>query len=67
MKNKSIVQSLLSYVPIIQWLPKYDSTFFKWDLIAGVTLASFVLPESMAYATLAGVLIKDHPSKLKIY
>jgi high affinity sulfate transporter 1 len=55
MKNKSIVQSILSYVPIIQWLPKYESTSFKWDLIAGVTLASFVLPESMAYATLAGV------------
>ena len=27
----------------------------KWDLIAGVTLAFFVLPESMAYATLAGL------------
>jgi high affinity sulfate transporter 1 len=55
MKNKSLVQSILSYVPIIQWLPEYESKSFKWDLIAGVTLASFVLPESMAYATLAGV------------
>lgn len=42
-------------IPIISWLPKYEKKFFTWDLIAGVTLASFVLPESMAYATLAGL------------
>jgi sulfate permease, SulP family len=44
-----------SYFPISVWLPKYKKSFVRWDLIAGVTLASFVLPESMAYATLAGV------------
>ncbi|HTQ65541.1 MAG TPA: SulP family inorganic anion transporter [Puia sp.] len=50
-KNKS----LLSYLPIANWLPQYKISFLRWDLIAGVTLASFVLPEGMAYATLAGV------------
>jgi len=55
MANKSIIESLRSYIPITQWLPQYKSIFFRWDLIAGITLASFVLPESMAYATLAGV------------
>ncbi|HZZ74408.1 MAG TPA: SulP family inorganic anion transporter, partial [Puia sp.] len=44
-----------SYFPISVWLPKYGKSFLRWDLIAGITLASFVLPESMAYATLAGV------------
>jgi MFS superfamily sulfate permease-like transporter len=44
-----------SYFPISVWLPKYGKSFFRWDLIAGITLASFVLPESMAYTTLAGV------------
>jgi high affinity sulfate transporter 1 len=47
--------SLKSYFPISEWLPKYQISFIRWDLIAGITLASFVLPESMAYATLAGV------------
>src|SRR5215510_5565446 len=55
MKNKSTTQNILSYVPVVQWLPQYQKKFFRWDLIAGITLASFVLPESMAYATLAGV------------
>jgi high affinity sulfate transporter 1 len=47
--------SLLQLMPILQWLPQYKGNWIKWDLIAGVTLASFVLPESMAYATLAGL------------
>jgi len=51
----SIIKTLRSYIPIMQWLPQYQSKFIKWDLVAGITLASFVLPESMAYATLAGV------------
>jgi len=49
-------------VPIIDWLPQYQSAFLKWDMLAGITLAFFVLPESMAYATLAGV-----PSYFGIY
>jgi len=50
-----IKRILGKYVPIYEWLPKYKKSFVRWDLIAGITLASFVLPESMAYATLAGV------------
>ena len=55
MEKKSIIQNIKSYIPITQWLPQYQKKFFKWDLVAGITLAFFVLPESMAYATLAGV------------
>ena len=46
---------ITAYIPILHWLPRYDKSFIRWDLLAGVTLAFFVLPESMAYATLAGV------------
>ena len=55
MGNNSFIQKLRIYVPVIDWLPQYQSKYFRWDLIAGITLASFVLPESMAYATLAGL------------
>jgi high affinity sulfate transporter 1 len=55
MEKKTFLHKISSFVPITQWLPHYQGKFFRWDLIAGVTLASFVLPESMAYATLAGV------------
>jgi sulfate permease, SulP family len=55
MQITTIKDKLKSFFPISEWLPKYNKSFMRWDLIAGITLASFVLPESMAYATLAGV------------
>jgi high affinity sulfate transporter 1 len=41
--------------PVLNWLPVYRVENLKWDLIAGTTLAFFVIPTSMAYATLAGL------------
>jgi SulP family sulfate permease len=43
------------FLTILDWLPSYKLSYIRWDLVAGITLASFVLPESMAYAALAGV------------
>lgn len=55
-KNENKIRGFLeSFLPIANWLPSYKKSFIRWDLVAGITLASFVLPESMAYATLAGV------------
>lgn len=62
MQNSILKSRLRAIVPIIDWLPRYQTGFLKWDLVAGITLAFFVLPESMAYATLAGV-----PSYFGIY
>jgi high affinity sulfate transporter 1 len=55
MKKNLPLPALSSIAPIAGWLPKYQLKLFRPDVIAGVTLASFVLPESMAYASLAGV------------
>src|SRR3954466_8718863 len=55
MNKPQLKQILEKYLPVSTWLPAYKKAFVRWDLIAGITLASFVLPESMAYATLAGV------------
>jgi SulP family sulfate permease len=54
--NKPHIKRVLGkYFPVSNWLPAYKKSFIRWDLVAGITLASFVLPESMAYATLAGL------------
>jgi MFS superfamily sulfate permease-like transporter len=42
-------------MPITSWLPTYRIGDLWWDLIAGITLAFFVMPESLAYASLAGL------------
>lgn len=44
-------------VPIIDTLKNYSKSFFRHDLIAGVTVAAIAVPQAMAYAQLAGAPI----------
>jgi len=41
--------------PPAQWLPAYRSQWLAHDAIAGVTLAAYGIPVSLAYASLAGL------------
>ncbi len=43
------------YIPILEWLPTYSWTNLKGDLPAGITVGIILIPQSMAYALLAGV------------
>jgi len=44
-----------SVFPPAQWLPGYRAAWLRSDAIAGVTLAAYAVPVSMAYASLAGL------------
>ena len=49
-------KTLFKRVPILTWLPKYSfSNHFVGDLIAGITAGITILPQTMAYTTLAGL------------
>src|SRR4051795_7791559 len=41
--------------PPVEWLPRYESSWLPLDLIAGITLAAYAIPVSLAYASLAGL------------
>jgi sulfate permease, SulP family len=43
------------YIPIVQWLPKYRAAWLRDDIVAGITLAAYAIPVSLAYAGLAGL------------
>jgi sulfate permease, SulP family len=43
------------FIPILTWLLAYDRSWLTLDLIAGLTLWGLLVPESMAYAGLAGL------------
>lgn len=49
---RSHISALL---PILSWLPAYRREWLRADLVAGLTLAAFMLPESLAYGSLAGL------------
>ncbi|HTP68324.1 MAG TPA: SulP family inorganic anion transporter [Dongiaceae bacterium] len=46
------------YLPISDWLLKYEKTWFRADVIAGLTTAAVVIPKAMAYATIAGLPVQ---------
>jgi sulfate permease, SulP family len=44
-----------SALPIITWLPQYQRSWLRSDVLAGLTLAAYAVPVSVAYASLAGL------------
>jgi high affinity sulfate transporter 1 len=51
-----------AFFPPFQWLAEYRAAWLPQDAIAGVTLAAYAIPVSLAYATLAGL-----PPQVGIY
>jgi high affinity sulfate transporter 1 len=43
------------YLPIAEWLPHYDRSWFTSDLFAGLTVWALVVPQAIAYAQIAGL------------
>lgn len=56
------MSSISRYLPVMDWGRRYNRTLFRGDVVAGVTIAAFAIPENMAYASLAGL-----PPQLGIY
>lgn len=44
---------LETWIPAVRWIRACTANSVRLDLIAGVSLAAFVIPESLAYASLA--------------
>jgi MFS superfamily sulfate permease-like transporter len=45
----------LRYFPAARWLAEYRLAWLRGDVVAGVTLAAYAIPVSLAYAGLAGL------------
>jgi MFS superfamily sulfate permease-like transporter len=46
---------LKNVLPITDWFGEYNAAWLRSDLVAGATVAAAVIPEGMAYASLAGL------------
>jgi len=46
---------LKRYLPILAWLPHYHRRLLGADLLAGIIVTVMVIPQSLAYALLAGL------------
>ena len=54
-QSKPQSKSLARFFPILGWLPKYERSWLRSDLIAGLTVVALLIPEGMAYAQIAGM------------
>lgn len=50
-----LVKRTRERIPVLRWLTGYGSHELISDLIAGITVGLTVMPQSLAYATLAGL------------
>jgi hypothetical protein len=50
-----VKSALFNRVPILTWAPRYGSDKLISDAIAGITVGLTVMPQALAYATLAGL------------
>lgn len=48
-------ETLLKRLPITTWLPKYDLECLEGDIMAGCAVGLTLIPQSMAYAAVAGL------------
>jgi SulP family sulfate permease len=47
--------NIRSIAPILDWLPNYKKDWLKGDIGAGLTVGVMLIPQGMAYATIAGL------------
>ncbi len=49
------IAPIKSYLPIVNWLPRYQRSWLWADILAGLTTWAVMVPEALAYANIAGV------------
>lgn len=52
---RQVKNALRYFVPMVEWLPKYNLSLFKYDVLAGITIASLAIPQGISYAKLANI------------
>src|SRR5262245_47094017 len=53
MGDRPFSDTRFAWIPALRWMRAYSAQNVRVDLIAGLSLAAFVIPESLAYASLA--------------
>jgi len=54
-RKQNLGQRLRSALPVLHWARRYEKRWLRLDFVAGLTLAAYAIPVSLAYASLAGL------------
>ncbi|KAH9485682.1 Putative sulfate transporter [Psilocybe cubensis] len=50
-KRDILLKRIKYYIPSTAWIPSYSPSLFGGDFLAGITVASMLIPQSVSYAT----------------
>ena len=50
---------MTSFLPILGWLPRYDRSWLRADVLAGVAVTALIVPKNLGYAGIAGVPLEN--------
>ena len=53
--SQNTSRTVAAVLPPLKWLPRYEKSWLPRDAVAGITLAAYAIPVSLAYASLAGL------------
>ena len=53
--GRGVLSYFHSLFPFTKWILRYNAIWLAGDLVAGITVGCVVVPQSMAYATLAAL------------
>ena len=57
--GKDRVPRFRRLIPILDWAPRYDRSWLRGDVVAGLTVAALVVPKALGYAGIANVPIEN--------
>ena len=52
-------RGLTRFLPVLEWLPRYDRRRLRGDVIAGVAVTALIVPKNLGYAGIAGVPLQN--------
>jgi high affinity sulfate transporter 1 len=55
----STARGLGRFLPIVDWLPRYDRRWLRGDVAAGIAVTALVVPKNLGYAGIAGVPLQN--------
>ena len=47
------------FLPILEWLPRYDRRWLRGDVAAGIAVTALIVPKNLGYAGIAGVPLEN--------
>ena len=47
------------FLPIVEWLPRYDRRWLRGDVAAGIAVTALIVPKNLGYAGIAGVPLQN--------